>query len=64
MQNLEEDYFINCPYCMERISIRIDLTGGQNQFLIYDCEICCQPISIRIGVDVSGVINVTTEKES
>ena len=63
MLNLEEDCFINCPYCMESISIRVDLTGGQNQFLTYDCEICCQPISIRIEVGVNGIANLTTEKE-
>lgn len=64
MLNLEEDCFINCPYCMENISIRVDLTGGQNQFLTYDCEVCCQPISIQIEIDVNGSINLTTKKES
>ena len=49
---------------MESISIRIDLTGGQKQFLIYDCEICCQPISIQIEIDVNGIAKLTTEKES
>ena len=62
--SLEEDYYINCPYCMESISIRIDLTGGQNQFFIYDCEVCCQPISIHSDIDVNGVANLTIEKES
>lgn len=64
MLNLEEDCFINCPYCMENISIRIDLTSGQNQFLIYDCEVCCQSISIQIEIDVDGIINLTTKRES
>ena len=64
MPNLEEDYSINCPYCTESISIRIDLTGGQNQFITYDCEICCQPISIRIEIGMNGITNLTAEKES
>lgn len=64
MPSVEEDCFISCPYCMESISIRIDLIGGQKQSLIYDCEVCCQPISIQIEIDVNGIINLTTEKES
>ena len=64
MLNLEEDYSINCPYCTESRAIRIDLTGGQKQFLIYDCEVCCQPISVQLEIDVNGIINLTTEKES
>ena len=64
MLPLEEDYFINCPYCMESISTRIDITGGQKQSLIYDCEVCCQPILIHIEIDVNGIATLTTEKES
>ena len=64
MLSLEEDCFVNCPYCMESIKVRIDFTGGQNQFFTYDCEICCQPISIQIKIDVNGIIDLTTEKES
>ena len=64
MSSAEEDCFVNCPYCLESIKVRIDLTGGQNQILTYDCEICCQPISIRIEIDVNGSANLITEKES
>ena len=64
MLNLEEDCFINCPYCTESISIKIDLTGGQNQSLTYDCEVCCRPIIIRVEINVDGAINIITERES
>ena len=64
MLNLEEDCFINCPYCLESIGIKIDLTGGQNQLLTYDCEVCCRPITLQIEIDSEGIINVTAEKES
>ncbi len=64
MPSVEEDYSINCPYCLENIKIRIDLTGGQNQFLIYDCEVCCRPITLQVEIDDDGVINTITERES
>lgn len=64
MPSAEEDCFINCPYCLESIEIRIDLTGGQNQFLTYDCEVCCRPITLQCEIDSNGNINITTERES
>ena len=64
MPSLEEDYSINCPYCMESIEVRIDLTGGQNQFLIYDCEVCCRPITLQIEINTDGVTNIIAGRES
>ncbi len=64
MPSVEEDCFISCPYCLENIEIRIDLTGGQNQFLIYDCEVCCRPITLQVEINTDGVINIITERES
>ena len=49
---------------MERISIKVDLTGGQKQSLIYDCEVCCRPITLQVEIHADGVINIITEKES
>jgi len=46
---MEEEYFFNCPYCGERISILIDLSIDEQQYF-EDCEICCRPISITYRV--------------
>ncbi len=64
MPSVEEDCFINCPYCLESIEIRVDLTGGQNQFLNYDCEVCCRPITLQVEINDDGNINIITERES
>ena len=64
MPSVEEDCFINCPYCLESIKIRIDLTGGQNQSLTYECEVCCRPITLQIEFNADGIINIITERES
>ncbi len=64
MPNVEEDCFINCPYCLESIEIRIDLTGGQSQLLTYDCEVCCRPITLQCEIHSDGIINIVTERES
>lgn len=41
-----EEYFFDCPYCWETISILIDVSII-NQIYIEDCEVCCNPIGIN-----------------
>jgi len=41
------EQFFQCPYCFEQISILID-TSTQDQNFIEDCEVCCNPIEFRI----------------
>lgn len=64
MLSAEEDCFINCPFCLESIGVRIDRTGGQNQLLTYDCEVCCRPITLQVEINDDGNINIVTERES
>jgi transcription elongation factor Elf1 len=40
-----EEYYFNCPYCWQEISMLVDLSSG-GQSYIEDCEICCNPIAI------------------
>ena len=35
----------SCPYCLERISILLDPTIDDQQY-VEDCEVCCNPIEI------------------
>ena len=41
-----EEYFFQCPYCWEEISMLFD-SSINNQTYIEDCEICCNPIEIN-----------------
>lgn len=45
-----EEYFFDCPYCWEQISMLIDTSIAQQEY-IEDCEVCCNPIQIRVGID-------------
>ena len=36
-----------CPYCWEDISMLLDPSIG-NQSYIEDCEVCCNPIQLRL----------------
>ena len=60
---LESDQDLNCPYCGEVISVRVDRTGGNRQFFITDCEVCCRPIQIEADIDGEGYVNVVAKRE-
>ncbi|MDX1471508.1 MAG: CPXCG motif-containing cysteine-rich protein [Flavobacteriaceae bacterium] len=44
------EHFFQCPYCWETISMLVDLSQ-KNQQYVEDCEVCCNPISISYLVE-------------
>ncbi len=40
-----------CPYCLQINTILVDISAGNHQELIEDCEICCRPVMLSIEVD-------------
>ncbi|MCW5518747.1 CPXCG motif-containing cysteine-rich protein [Aureitalea sp. L0-47] len=42
---MEEHYF-QCPYCWEEISMLLD--PSESQTYVEDCEVCCNPIELRV----------------
>ena len=40
-----EEHFFQCPYCWETISMLLDSSTAQDDY-IEDCEVCCHPIQI------------------
>lgn len=51
-----EEFFFQCPYCWEHISMLID-TSLTNQNYIEDCEVCCNPIQLSIAIKNQEIIN-------
>ncbi len=48
------EYFFNCPYCDAEISFILD-TSIEKQSYIEDCEVCCNPISVKFEVEEGQV---------
>lgn len=48
-----EQYF-DCPYCGEYISMLLDVSATNQQY-IEDCEVCCRPIEIRFTAEENEV---------
>lgn len=49
-----EEQFFQCPYCWETISMLVDVSIEQQQY-VEDCEVCCNPIEISISIDEGNV---------
>jgi transcription elongation factor Elf1 len=57
--SVELEHFFDCPFCGERISAVLDLTGG-GQSYIEDCEVCCRPMLIRYECGMSSQLESFT----
>ncbi|WP_411767828.1 CPXCG motif-containing cysteine-rich protein [Winogradskyella sp. A3E31] len=51
-----KEHFFQCPYCWEEISMLID-TSQLKQNYIEDCEVCCNPIQLKITLEAQEIIN-------
>ena len=50
---LERFVDIECPYCAELITARVDLSAGPQTY-IEDCQVCCQPITLSLLMTAEG----------
>lgn len=54
-----QNVVVACPYCGESFETRVDLTGGSFEY-VEDCQICCQPITLKVEVgDAARLLSVT-----
>ena len=42
-----EEHFFQCPYCWETISMLMDPSSHDQQY-IENCEVCCNPMEINV----------------
>ena len=54
---------LECPYCGEPISILVDDTVEQQNY-IEDCQVCCRPIVFDVAVDFDGDIRIMARSEN
>lgn len=63
--NLLHEGRISCPYCGELITVLIDSTDIDQEY-IEDCQVCCRPITFVLSSDINGdpAISVYGENET
>ena len=54
---MPESFHAACPYCGETITLVVDDSAGDQQY-IEDCHVCCKPIEVRVSVDEYGTVDV------
>ena len=54
---------IACPYCGEVITILLDGSVQEQQY-IEDCQVCCQPMDIRVTVSADDRCHVEARAEN
>ena len=47
----EVEKFFRCPYCLEKISMLLDVSVDGEQTYVEDCEVCCNPIQISYSCE-------------
>ena len=45
-----DSVLIQCPYCWETLDISVDPSVVEQEY-VEDCQVCCQPILLRVVFD-------------
>ena len=61
--NLLQEPVISCPYCGESITILVDASVAEQQY-IEDCQVCCRPIDLRVSLSSDGSCQVEARDEN
>jgi hypothetical protein len=57
----EEEYFFQCPYCFQSISMVFESLYGAQEY-IEDCEVCCHPIQVSYQTDDERVVSFEAKR--
>jgi len=63
LSDARDEKNVYCPYCGESISVLIDHSELEQQY-IEDCQVCCRPIEFRVSEDAQGDLLVTVSHEN
>ena len=54
---------IHCPSCGEPIEVAVDWSVRQQEY-VEDCQVCCRPIVLTVGIDDDGETHIEARAES
>jgi len=55
---LEHEF--GCPYCGEPITMLLDLSEPEQEY-VEDCEVCCNPIALRVRAQGGALVDFEAE---
>jgi hypothetical protein len=60
---LIQEASVNCPYCGELISVLLDGSVDEQEY-IEDCQVCCKPMVLHVRVTGDGLCVVEARDEN
>jgi Cysteine-rich CPXCG len=57
------EHELDCPFCGEPITMLVDLSVDDQQY-VEDCEVCCNPILVRVRADEGELVSFEAEQGS
>ncbi len=58
-----DSVLIQCPYCWEALDISVDPSVAEQEY-VEDCQVCCQPILLRVVFDDNLIPHVEARAEN
>jgi transcription elongation factor Elf1 len=55
------EHAFTCPYCWESITMLLDLSAADQSY-VEDCEVCCNPISLRFHSNGGEIIDFDAQQ--
>jgi hypothetical protein len=49
------EHFFMCPHCWQEISMLLD--PGYSQTYVEDCEVCCNPIELKVSFEEGELVS-------
>jgi len=53
-----------CPYCSQPNNVLVDISAGDDQEWVTDCEVCCRPIVIQIRLNGENIEQFSAKQEN
>ncbi len=60
--SIETEFQVQCPYCGELIWMEFYPEDGNQQEMVIDCEVCCNPILYQITYSSRGRPRLIVER--
>ncbi len=57
------EHFFQCPHCWQEISMLLDSSVTRQKY-IEDCEVCCNPLEIRLMFHHGELTEFSVQKTS
>ncbi|MBK1850352.1 MULTISPECIES: CPXCG motif-containing cysteine-rich protein [unclassified Marinobacter] len=58
-----DSVIVQCPYCWEALDISVDPSVAEQEY-VEDCQVCCQPILLRVIFDDNLIPYVEARAEN